>query len=64
METGVMSFILQLYLTIIQKLVAHSLELVNSALTDLIKNILGTAQNQEGAMSVSKLEENKSNNWV
>ena len=65
MDTPVISFILQLYLAVIQKMVAFSLAFVNKAVIEIIQNVLGINLYDENGnkMSNDKTDE-KQSSWV
>ena len=67
MDTPVISFILQLYLAVIQKMVAFSLAFVNNAVIEIIQNILGINLYDENCNKMTNYKavaEERRSSWV
>ena len=67
MDTPVISFILQLYLAVIQKMVAFSLAFVNNAVIEIIQNILGINLYDENGNKMTHdkaVAEERQSSWV
>ena len=67
MDTPVISFILQLYLAVIQKMVAFSLAFVNNAVIEIIQNILGINLYDENGNKMTNekaVAEERQYSWV
>ena len=65
MDTPVISFILQLYLAVIQKMVAYSLAFVNNAVIEILQNVFGISLYDENGNKMSHdKSDDKQSSWV
>ena len=65
MDTPVISFILQLYLAVIQKMVAFSLAFVNNAVIEILQNVFGISLYDENGNKMSDVKsDDKQSSWV